>query len=150
MATKTLTQIDQLTHLFDIELKYTGRFSDAESAAGRVGGYIGSGTGFVKGSDILGRVLRWDLYEDVGEHLCRSNLSGTIETDDVARIRFDTMGFFRIPDKSQPRLWATSAAVYFETDDGRYAWLNEVLGVWEGTFDMDAYQHHYQVYARMP
>jgi hypothetical protein len=143
-----MTKIDQLTHLFDIELKYTERFPDAESAAGRIGEYIGSGTGSVNGPEIQGHVLRWDLYEEVGEQLCRSNLSGAIETEDGVHIRFDTMGFFRVPDKSQPHLWATSAAVYFETNDDRYAWLNDALGVWEGTFDMDSYRHHYQVYAR--
>jgi hypothetical protein len=58
------------------------------------------------------------------------------------------MGFFRRPFKDKPHLWVTSAAVSFETADARYTWLNPVLGVWEGTFDMASYQHHYQAYAR--
>ena len=148
MTTATMAQIEQLTHLFEIELNYTERFPDAVAVTGRVGEYSGSGTGFVNGPEIQGHVLRWDLFEEVGEQLCSSNINGVIETEDGAHIRFDTMGFFRVPDKTQPQLWATSAAVHFETNDDRYAWLNDVLGVWEGTFDMDSYRHHYQVYAR--
>lgn len=38
------------------------------------------------------------------------------------------------------------SAVTIHTEDGRYNWLNKVTGVWQGTFDMSAYQHHYQVF----
>jgi hypothetical protein len=148
MTPLTTNQGNRLTHLFDLELKYTGQFPDAEAATGRVGDYIGSGQGTVRGPHIQGHVPRWDLYEEVNEAFCRSNLSGVIETEDGARIHSDTMGFFMVPDKAQPHLWTTSAAVHFETKDERYVWLNAVLGVWEGTFDMESYRHQYRVYAR--
>jgi hypothetical protein len=134
--------------MFDIELQYTERFTDAEQIPGRVGDYIGSGKGTVDGPTLRGKIPRWDLYEDVLETVCRSNLSGTIETDDGAQIAFDSMGLLMVPDKSQPHRWITSAAVMFETEDERYAWLNYTLGIWEGTFDMESYRHHYRVYTQ--
>jgi hypothetical protein len=147
MTTSNISQNKRLEQWFEIELQYTQQFPDAATVKGRVGEYIGSGQGSVNGSRLRGQVSRWDLYEDVGDVVCRSNLSGVIETDDGAKIRFDTMGFFKVPDKSKSHLWVTTAGVQFETDDERYAWLNDVLGIWEGTFNMETYRHHYQVYA---
>ena len=34
----------------------------------------------------------------------------------------------------------------FHTEDSRYTWLNEITGIWQGTFDMAAYRYNYQVY----
>ena len=148
MTISTISQNEHLEVLFEIELQYVQQFSDAAAVAGRVGEYIGSGKGSVMGPRIQGEVSRWDLYEDVSEVVCRSNLSGVIETNDGAIINFDTMGFFKVPDKSQPQQWITTAGVNFTTDDERYGWLNDVLGIWEGTFNMETYRHHYQVYTR--
>ena len=136
----------KLEHLFEVRLMYK-EGKPAVSGDGKVGEYIGSGEGTVDGARIKGAV-HWTLFESQSETACESNLFGIIITDDGAEIRFDTMGFFRRPYKDKPHLWVTSAAVSFQTDDDRYAWLNPILGVWEGTFDMDSYKHHYQAYAR--
>ncbi len=148
MTTSNIIQNERLEPLFEIELQYTQQFPDAASVQGRVGDYIGSGKGSVKGPRIEGQISRWDLYEDVSDVVCRSNLSGTIETNDGVQIKFDSMGFLMVPDKSQSHQWITTAGVRFETDDDRYTWLNNVLGIWEGTFNMETYRHHYQVYAK--
>ncbi len=89
----------------------------------------------------------WDLFEDQEETLCRSYLTGVIETNDGAPIRFDSLGFFMRPDDSNPHKWITSAAVHFDTTDPRYAWLNTLLAIWEGELDMKTYSHLYQAYA---
>ena len=108
------------------------------------GEYIGSGEGTARGSRINGTV-QWDLFEKREETLCRSNLTGVIETNDGAQIRFDSRGFFIKPDETNPNQWITSASVYFYTADGRYKWLNTRLAVWEGEFDMVTFRHHYHV-----
>jgi hypothetical protein len=149
MTTSNAIQNERLEPLFEIELQYTGQFPDAASAKDRVGEYIGSGQGSVNGPGIQGQISRWDLYEEVSEVVCRSNLSGVIETNDGAQIKFDTMGFFMVPDKSQPNRWINTSGVQLETEDEQYTWLNNVLGIWEGTFDMETYRHHYQVYAKI-
>ena len=132
--------------LFEVFLKYK-EGKPAVSMNGKVGEYVGSGEGTVTGARINGTV-HWTLFESVRENACESNLFGIITTDDGAEIQFDTMGFFLRPYKDKPKLWVTSAAVSFETDNKAYSWLNQVLGVWEGTFDMASYEHHYKAFAR--
>jgi len=75
-------------------------------------------------------------------------LFGIIATDDGAVFKSDTIGFFRRPDDGS-HIWQNSSGVSFETDDDRYQWLTEVMGVWEGEFDMKAYRNRYQVYAKI-
>ena len=134
----------ELKHLFEIRLEYKQE-KPPVSEAGKVGEYIGSGEGTVDGAEISGSV-HWTLFETQSETICESNLFGIIETEDGAEIKFDTMGFFMRPDKTKPHQWTTSAAVTFVTEDERYTWLNSVLGVWSGEFNMKTYKHHYQVY----
>lgn len=55
------------------------------------------------------------------------------------------MGFFRRPAKGS-HIWRNISGIFFETKDERYQWLTEIMGVWEGEFDMESYQHRYQIY----
>ena len=145
MAKPSAVQDERLEHLFELELQFQWEMSPVTSRETGEGEYIGSGEGAARGPAIHGTV-RWDLFEKREETLCRSNLTGVIETDDGAQIRFDSRGFFIKPDESNPNKWITSASVHFDTADGRYEWLNTRLAVWEGEFDMGTYQHHYQAY----
>ena len=135
----------QLQTLFDIELQYVEGKQRVLTEPGRTGEYLGSGEGTVSGDKVNGRV-HWDLFEKVEPTICESNLRGLIETEDGATIRFDALGFFRRPTQPDDQIWVNASAVTFHTENGRYRWLNEVTGVWRGTFDMAAYRHHYQVY----
>ncbi|HEY4674440.1 MAG TPA: DUF3237 family protein [Candidatus Bathyarchaeia archaeon] len=135
-----------LKHLFDIELIFKWKMPPLTSRKARAGEYIGSGEGKIKGPKISGTVS-WDIFEEREETLCRSSLLGEIETDDTAKICFDSRGFFIQPDKSNVNRWITSASVHFDTADQRYKWLNTLLAVWEGEFDMEKGRHHYQAYA---
>lgn len=146
MNATTAPQTRQLEHLFDAELQYIEgkpRVSDE----GKVGEYVGSGEGTVLGDKINGTV-HWTLFEAQGETVCESNLFGVITTDDGIEIKFDTMGFFMRPDEKAPYKWITSAAVRFVSESARYDWLNSILGVWEGAFDMASYRHRYKAYVR--
>src|SRR5437667_12752751 len=61
---------------------------------------------------------------------------GLIETEDGARIAFDTKGYgLRGADPSFPKRWRLAMAVQFSTTDKRYEWLNTAFGSWEGQFD---------------
>lgn len=129
---------------FEIDLQYNPDAPPVHEN-GKVGEYIGSGYGRVEGDQFQGDV-HWTLYEEVSAAFCRSHLFGVITTPDSAEIRFDSSGYFLVPDSEQPHQWHTSAAVFFETEDKRYAWLNRKLAAWQGTFDMQAYRHHYRVF----
>ncbi len=141
-------QSERLKYLFEVELQFRWEMAPVTSREARGGEYIGSGEGTVSGPRIHGTV-RWDLFEKQEETLCRSNLTGVIETNDGAQIQFDSRGFFIKPDESNPAKWVTSASVHFITADQRYEWLNTHLAVWEGEFDMDTYRHRYHAYIQV-
>lgn len=63
-------------------------------------------------------------------------------------LKLDSLGFFLRPDESdEGNKWTASASVKFATADERYSWLDKLVGVWNGVFDMDSYRHHYHVFA---
>lgn len=136
-----------MKRLFEIELQYKPEMAPVSPATGKIGEYIGSGEGCAKGK-VRGTV-HWDLFEKQEDVICESNLRGLIETQDGATILFDTLGFFRRPDKPGDQTWVNAAAVRFETADERYAWLNTLIGIWQGVFDMGTYRHQYQVYVNV-
>jgi hypothetical protein len=105
-----------------------------------MGQYLGSGEGTINGQRLQG-VVRWDLYEVVGEARCQANFAGIIETNIGAKIRFEATGFGLAPDRSKPRRWHIANAVQFDPEDQRYDWLNTMPALWEGEFDMETYRH---------
>lgn len=138
-------QTRQLEYLFDLELQYRQELSPITAPDGKIGEYIGSGDGTVNGTQLRG-IIHWDLYEAIGERVCQTNFAGIIDTDDSARIEFETKGFGLVPDPSKPNEWVMSYAVKFDTVDSRYEWLNNVLALWDGEFNAETYQHHYRAY----
>lgn len=147
MTNANRTSQPYLEPLFRVELQYQEGLAAITSPEGRLGQYLGSGNGTIQGQGIQGMV-RWDLYEVVGETQCQTNFAGFIETDNGAKIRFEANGFGIVPDKSKPQQWHIANAVQFDTEDQRYHWLNTMLALWDGEFDMETYRHSYQVYTR--
>lgn len=139
---------ERLDDLFELELQFDWQMPPVTSREAGEGEYIGSGKGTARGARVNG-TIRWDLFEKREETLCRSNLTGVIETHDGSQIQFDSRGFFIQPDQAKPEKWITSASVHFFTADGRYEWLNPRLAVWEGEFDMATFRHLYQVRLRV-
>jgi hypothetical protein len=131
-----------LEHLFDAELLYR---SNAEplTRAGE-GELIGSGDGTVVGPLIEGALV-WTLFERPGKLVCAMNPVALIETTDGARVRFDARGFGR-REEEDSSTWAVAATLRFESEDERYRWLDNALGVWEGEFDAEAHRARYQAY----
>lgn len=128
----------------ELDLQFDWQMPPLSSRKAGEGDYVGSGDGTATGAKVSGSV-RWDLFEKREAALCRSNLIGVIETDDGVQIQFDSRGFFIQPDPASAQKWVTCAAVHFRTTDGRYAWLNSRLALWEGTFDMKTFHHHYHL-----
>jgi uncharacterized protein DUF3237 len=152
-----------LEPLFTAELQYNPAAGVVVDTADREGDFIGNGDGRVVGRRING-TIRWSFYAadcayllvkagvnpGPGQHLCRTNPGGVIETTDGAVIRFDAKGYgLRGYDPSQPHRWRLTAALQFATTDRRYLWLNTTLGVWEGEFDETGNRGHYRAYAQL-
>ncbi len=114
----------------------------------RVGPYLAGGDGNVEGLRVNGTAI-WTLFENQEFDPRRpANMVGVIETEDGARIEFETIGIFIKPEEGD-NLWRQSASVRFSTSDIRYDWLNSVLAFWSGAFDSSTYTHHYDVYAQV-
>ncbi len=134
-----------LEQLFDAELQYRPEMAPVVSAEGRTGRLLGSGDGQIRGARIKGRI-RWSIFEDQGAGECKTNIAGFIETDDGSRIAMETRGFGVVPDSARPSHWRMSAAIQFKAE-GKHAWLQSVLAVWDGSFDMDTGRHSYRAYS---
>ncbi len=152
-----------LEPLFAAELQYNPDVGVVVAGDDREGDLIGTGDGRVVGRRING-TIRWSFYAadcayllvkagvnpGPGQHLCRTNPGGVIETDDGAVIRFDARGYgLRGYDPSQPHRWRLTAALQFATADTRYLWLNTALGIWEGEFDETMGRAHYRAYVQL-
>ena len=131
-----------LMHLFDAELVYRSEMEPLSRDGD--GELIGSGDGSVVGDSINGAVA-WTLFERPGKLSCAMNPVAVIETEEGARVRLEARGFARRSDEAS-RIWDVAATLQFETDDKRYAWLDNALGVWEGEFDAEAHRARYQAY----
>ncbi len=133
--------------LFDMTLQYRPEMAPVASSQGREGTLLGSGDGRVEGPRLRGAV-RWSIFEVTGAERCKVNLVGSIQTEDGRSVEFDAVGFGIVGDPRLPNRWHMNAAVRFSTEpQGRYAWLNPLLAVWDGRFDMQTGQHAYRAYA---
>jgi hypothetical protein len=145
--------------LFEAELEYVTDMAPVVGAETHEGDFIGSGTGRVAGT--LNGSIRWSMFAaecayllvkagvdpGPGQHLCRLNPGGVIETDDGALISFEARGFgLRGANPALPHLWRLAASLQFATINPGYGWLNGTLGLWEGTFDEHAARATYRAY----
>lgn len=155
-------QTRSLEHLFDAELWYRSNMDIVMPVEDREGDLIGNGEGTITGERIRGR-MRWSFFAancayllvrsgiepPPGEHLCRTNPGGIIETVDGAQVWFDARGYgLRGYDEAQPHKWRLTMALQFHTNDERYRWLNTALGVWEGEFDEETGRARYRAYTQ--
>lgn len=95
--------------MFEINLEYQ---QDKEPVYknDKVGEYLGSGEGLVHGR--VNGTVQWSLFEAQCPVFYASNLFGIITTDDGAEIGFDSIGFFRRPNKGS-HIWNKSSGFFF-------------------------------------
>ncbi len=151
-----------LEHAFDFDLEATPSREPFVSTKNREGVFIVNAVGTVKGETIRGKIRMSFFAVDCayllvqagrdpgpGQHLCKENDGGVLETEDGARITFDTKGYgLRGADPSFPKRWRLAMAVQFSTTDKRYEWLNTAFGFWEGQFDEEKGAASYKGYIR--
>ena len=150
-----------IEHFFDFEL-HDPNSESFISAKNRDGPFIASATGTITGEEIHGKIKMSFYAADCayllvqagvdpgpGQHLCKENDGGIIETEDGAKITFDTRGYgLRGADPLNPKKWRLAMAVQFSTKDKRYQWLNTAFGLWEGQFDEEQGRASYKTYIR--
>ncbi len=138
--------ITENEHLFDGEVQFKPDVAAIDSTAGRVGEYLASGTGRVKGPRITGDI-RNDMFEGHEDNFCPANIKGVITTEDKAEIKFDLLGQNLAPEAPSP-IWKLTGGVTFSTTDRRYEWVNKVIGTWEGLNEPNKMRMRFKVSAR--
>lgn len=139
-----MAERSSIEHLFDAELQHTG---DVEMSpmGPKDGELVGGGEGEALGPVVTGK-LRWSLYENTTPLGCSMQLPGEITTDDGALIQFEARGQAMVPNDEMPSHWRVGGAFRFQTKDQRYLWLNTVLALWLGDFDMNTGRALYRLY----
>jgi hypothetical protein len=135
----------QLDLLFVIEMKVVPDMPAVVSPDGRSGELVASGEGRVTGPRLRG-MLRFSLFEEVGDTACHMDTGALLRTDDGAQIRIDAAGF-ALHSAHGGETWTTAQALRFQTDDPRYRWLNHVAGLWAGSADLSAGTARARVFA---
>lgn len=149
-----------LEHLFDFELDAVRGKRPDISAEDREGVFVTNSVGTVKGEKIRGKIrmsffaidcayllVQGGVDPGPGQHLYKENDGGVIETEDGAKIVFDTKGYgLRGADPANPKKWRLAMTVQFSTSDDRYRWLNTSFGFWEGEFDEETGRARYKGY----
>lgn len=121
----------RLEHLFDLELRYEGEYVVVRPYGGLDGVGYASGAGRAIGPRVEGAVRFSNNPRVRGDGVLLADLAGAIATDDGARIVFSITGLGRKDDNG--RSFSVALALTLESDDERYAWVNEALCVAEAS-----------------
>ncbi len=121
----------RLEHLFDLDLRYEGEYVVVRPYGGLDGVGYASGTGRATGPEIEGDVRFSNNPRVRGDGVLLADLAGAIVTDDEARVVFSLIGLGR--KDANGRSFSVALAMTLESDDSRYAWLNEALCFAEAT-----------------
>jgi Protein of unknown function (DUF3237) len=119
----------RLEHLFDLDLRYEGEYVVVRPYGGRDGVGYASGAGRATGPRVEGDVRFSNNPRVRGDGLLLADLAGAISTDDGARIVFAQTGLGRKDESG--RSFSVALAMTLESDDERYAWVNEAFCVAE-------------------
>jgi hypothetical protein len=121
----------RLEHLFDLDLRYEGEYVVVRPYDGQDGIGYAAGTGRATGPRVEGDVRFSNNPRVRGDGVLLPALDGAIATGDDARIVFSSTGLGR--KEADGRRFRALLAMTFESDDERYAWLNEALCIGEAT-----------------
>jgi uncharacterized protein DUF3237 len=117
----------RLEHLFDLDLRYEGDYVVVRPYGGQDGIGYAAGAGRAIGPRVEGSVRFSNNPRVRGDGVLLPALDGTIATDDGARVVFSSTGLGKKEDGG--RRYRATLAMTLESDDERYAWLNDSLYV---------------------
>jgi hypothetical protein len=138
----------ELTHLFDLSLRYDSAAPECPPPGTKEGRLLGSGEGSAEGAMLRGKV-RWSNYErTLVPGLCRLQIPGVIQTHDGVEIQFEAHGHAMQSDALRPNLWASAGAFLFNTENASYSWLVMRPIVWMGEFDTETGWALYRLYTQ--
>ena len=121
----------RLEHIFDLDLRYEGEYVVVRPHGGLDGTGYAAGAGRATGPRVEGSVRFSNNPRVRGDGVLLADLAGAIATDDDARIVFTLTGI-GVKDENG-RSFTATLGMTLESDDERYAWVNEAFCVAEAT-----------------
>jgi Protein of unknown function (DUF3237) len=136
-------RIDPLCRM---ELAYAGDFHLARPYGNEGGVGWGVGNGVVTG-ERLGGTAQWSNQPSRrGDGVMLPNARGVIATPDGAEVIFDLTGRTVFVERDGQEVGRQLLTVMFESEDPRYAWLNNTVCVGDGVIDPVALTVQLQVF----
>jgi hypothetical protein len=125
----------KLDLLCRMELRYTGDFHLARPYGNEAGIGWGVGEGVVTG-ERLGGTAQWSNQPTRrGDGVMLPNARGVITTPDAAEVMFDLTGRTVFIERNGEEVGQQLLTVMFESENDRYAWLNNTVCVGDGLID---------------
>lgn len=120
----------QLSHLADLELRYTTLESLDYGAGGQL---YGTMEGTLAGEELQGSLNLTNLAARRSDNVNMPTLRGLLTTEDGAQIYVEMNGIATLRTSDEARVFTTS--VTFRTGVESYQWLNTTFGLLEGVLD---------------
>lgn len=136
----------RLDPLCAFDLRYTGAFHLARPYGDDSGTGWGIGDGDVSGERLSG-TARWSNHPmRRGDGTMLPHARGVLATADEAEVVFDLTGRTVFVDRDGQQIGRQLLLVLLESEDDRYAWLNDAVCVGEGVISAETMTMHLEVF----
>jgi hypothetical protein len=139
----------RIESLCAMELEYTDGFHLVQPYGNESGEGWGIGTGTVTGERLAGNVQWSNQPRRRGDGTMLPNVRGVITTAEHAEVFFDLSGRTVFIDRAGTEVGSQLLMTLFESEDVRYAWLNDAVCMTEGVIDPVRGSSQFQVHLCM-
>ncbi|HYQ33691.1 MAG TPA: DUF3237 family protein [Lapillicoccus sp.] len=136
----------RLEPLCAFDLHYTSDFHLTRPYGNESGTGWGVGDGRVTGERVTGTAQWSNQPARRGDGAMLPNARGVVATDDGAEVVFDLTGRTVFVDRDGEEVGRQLLLVLLESEDGRYAWLNNAVCVGEGVISAEPMTMHLDVF----
>ena len=136
----------RLEPLCAFDLHYTSDFHLTRPYGNESGTGWGVGDGRVTGERLTGTAQWSNQPARRGDGAMLPNARGVVATDDGAEVVFDLTGRTVFVDRDGEEVGRQLMLVLLESEDGRYAWLNNAVCVGEGVISAEPMTMHLDVF----
>ena len=136
----------RLEPLCAFDLHYTSDFHLTRPYGNESGTGWGVGDGRVTGERLTGTAQWSNQPARRGDGAMLPNARGVVATDDGAEVVFDLTGRTVFVDRDGEEVGRQLLLVLLESEDGRYAWLNNAVCVGEGVISAEPMTMHLDVF----
>jgi hypothetical protein len=139
----------RLEPLCAFDLHYTSDFHLTRPYGNESGTGWGVGDGRVTGERLTGTAQWSNQPARRGDGAMLPNARGVVATDDGAEVVFDLTGRTVFVDRDGEEVGRQLLLVLLESEDGRYAWLNNAVCVGDGVISAETMTMHLEVFQRV-